>query len=106
MDVINEDFERETWPFEIPATLPASMPSLGASERQELQRLAHNQLPALQAFLQNTVASGILRETAGWRTRNTLASDQIHTYTYSVIERDPPLRPGSSMPNPYLTFVY
>ena len=109
MDVINAAGERETWPFEIPATWPACMLPRGASERQQALLDAHNQLPALQAFFQHAVASGILRETPGWRSRNTLASDQIHTYTYSVIEMierdviEPPLRPGSSMPNPYLT---
>ena len=99
MDGVDDEGDKYTWQNEIPATWPACMLSRGASEGQQ----AHNQLPALQAFFQNAVASGILRETPGWRSRNTLGSDQIHTYTYSVIERDPPLRPGSSMPNPYLT---
>jgi hypothetical protein len=31
------------------------------------------------------VDSGILRETPGVRSRNTLAREQIHSYTYSVI---------------------
>jgi hypothetical protein len=119
MHAVDDEGEKYTWSCEIPATWPASMrpPMLprGASERQDTQpstQPAHNQPPALEAFFQNTVASGILHETAGWRTRNTLASDQIHTYTYSVFPPEPPLTAsgnsgtltrGSSMPNLYLT---
>ena len=65
MDAVDDEGEEYRWGCEIPATWPASMLPRGASERQQAHNQAHNQLPALQAFFQNTVASGILFETAG-----------------------------------------
>ena len=70
----------QTWQFSIPATWPACMLSPGQ------EHSAHNQLPALQAFFQKNVDNGMLRETAGVRSRNTLARVQIQSYTYSVCQ--------------------
>ncbi len=81
MDAVDDEGGAQTCQFSIPATWPASMLPPDASERQQ----SHNQLPALQAFFQKNVDSGILRETPGVRSRNTLAREQIHSYTYSVI---------------------
>jgi hypothetical protein len=70
----------QRWEFSIPATWPACMLSPGQ------EHSAHNQLPALQAFFKQNVDNGMLLETKGVGTRNTLAREQTQSYTYSVCQ--------------------
>ena len=70
-----------------------------ASERQELQHQAHNQLPALLSFFEENVRSGMLVETRQARMR-TLQT--IHSYTYSVKKDSVKTDMKQCMPqNPY-----